>query len=170
MAQKYFDDGLKFFEEFEFDIENYDILMIEDNIKYNHKGIDLIVKPDAVLKNKNTGKISLIDFKTSKLKGNKYDDAKINEYKNQMYLYVYFIFQATGIVIDDIKIWFIRNNIFKDIPVDNFEMQNSVEWFENTVDKIKKEKDWVGNNTPKNQFFCTQLCSQRQSCPLMNKE
>jgi hypothetical protein len=165
MAENYYKEGLEFFENFDFDISKYNILLMEDSIEYKHKNINLIVKPDAVLQDKETGKITLLDFKTSKLSGNKtYDNKKIKEYTNQMYLYAYFIFQAKNIAIDNIKIWFLRNNIFQDIPIDQYKMQETIEWFENTVYNIGEETEWKANNSKGNKYFCENLCSCRNFC------
>jgi hypothetical protein len=123
-----------------------------------------VVKPDAILENKDTKKIVLLDFKTSKLKNNKYDNDKIDEYLNQMYLYVYFFEIVKNIKVDYICIWFIRNNIFKVLEIDRKEMQNRIKWFEDTIKNIKNEQDWTANNTKENKYFCDNLCGVRNWC------
>jgi len=165
METNYYNDGLNFCNSFDFDVSKYKILLMEDEITCTYHNIQLIVKPDVVLQDNDTNSIGLVDFKTSKLKGNKkYDDKKIEEYKKQMYLYTYFIHLAKDIDIDNIKIWFLRNNEFRDIPVDNYEMLNTVDWFENTVYNIKNEEEWSKNTSKENNYFCEQLCSCRDYC------
>jgi hypothetical protein len=164
MAENYYNDGLNFFNNFNFDTSKYDALMVEDKIDYNYNGIDLVVKPDIVLSNKDTKENALLDFKTSKLKNNKYDKDKIDEYLNQMYLYVYFIEKAKNINIDYICIWFIRNNVFKVVKIDRNEMQSRIQWFEDTIKNIKNEQDWAANNTKENQYFCNNICGMRNWC------
>ena len=164
MGSQYFDDGLFFFENFEFDKDKYEILLIEDKIELKHKDFSLVIKPDLILKNKETGKLVLLDYKTSKLKGNKYDDKKMEDYKRQFYLYVFFYWIAKGIEIDKIFVWFIRNNQFKEIPIDRFKMQETIEWFENGITKIKNEMEWKANTDKSNNYFCSFLCSVKNSC------
>lgn len=165
LGRDYYEDGFKFFKNFKFDTENYEFIFIEDSITYEYKDIKLIVKPDLVLKNKKTNKIILVDYKTSKLKGNSYDKKKIEGYKKQMLLYVYFIWQAKKIPIDSVSIWFVRNNEVVSFDIDNYETIKNTEWFENTISKIKQESDWTANNSKSNKYFCENLCGTRKSCP-----
>jgi len=166
MADKYYNDGLEFFQNFEFDKNNYEIVSIEDKIEYKYRDIFLVIIPDLVLRKKLDSKYILVDYKTSKLKDgkSKFDKEKIEGYKKQLLLYAYFIWQSKNIEIDEIKIWFLRNKIEHTIIVNPFEVQEVVEWFENTIGDIKKETMWFANTDKKNKYFCSEICSMREIC------
>lgn len=164
MAESYYQSGLNFFNDFNFDINNYDIMMIEDFVNYKLTNSTIIVKPDAILKEKNSGKIILLDFKTAKLKTNSKDSKQIVDYLKQMYIYCYYLYLGRDINIDEIHLYFIRDNIVKIFPVDKNEMMMSIEWFEKTIEKIKETNDWIANNSKSNKYFCDNICSMRLVC------
>lgn len=164
MEQNYFSFGLNFFENFNFDRDDYQVLMIEDKLETNWEGINLVVKPDLVVLDKKKNKVILIDYKSSAVigKDGKVDQKKIEPYKNQLNMYAYFITAISGIRIDDIKIWALRNDKFIDIIKTKDTEEKVQNWIRNTVKNIKEEKDWTANNT--NTYFCSWLCSSRDGC------
>ena len=164
MQQTYYDAGIKFFKDIDFDIKDFEVLMIEDVIETNIEGISLVVKPDAVIKEKATGKIILLDYKTSKLYNNSSDNKKIDGYLKQMFLYSYGIWLTKDIAIDEIWIWFIRNGIFKKFIVDEEGILNTIEWIKKIHDKIQNDKEWKPNLEKSNKFFCEYICAHRDTC------
>ena len=86
MREKYLEDGKKFFENMKFDLDKFDILFIEQYYTYQFQNINFVVKPDIILKENKTGKIILLDLKTSKLYYNSKDKEKIDGYLKQMYI------------------------------------------------------------------------------------
>ena len=54
MAQTYYDDGLDFFENISFDKDKYKVISTEDSVNYEYDEISLIVKPDLILRDKET--------------------------------------------------------------------------------------------------------------------
>ena len=164
--QKYYDSGLYFFDNFVFDIDNYETIIIEDKIDSVLNDIRLVVKPDLVLRHKETGKNYLIDYKSSNpYKYGKLDAKKVDGYKKQMYLYSYFLEAENNIKIDEIKLWFIRMNTVEVFPYESYMGEDTVKWFYNTILKSKEETDFEPNNTKENNYFCTQICSMRNICP-----
>jgi len=165
MKDTYEQNGLDFFSNFDFDLSAYDVISIEEMIDAEIDGVNLVIKPDLVLKEKETGKCTLVDYKTSKLKLNKYDEKKIAGYMRQFYLYVYFLNKSKNYNITKIKVWFIRNEGYVlDVDVDPIEMQKTIDWFTGTIAKIKEEKEWEGNTDKSNKYFCEMLCGVRNSC------
>jgi hypothetical protein len=163
MADNYYREGLEFFENFDFDKDKYEVISIEEALDAEFEGTKIVAKPDLILKDKETSKYILYDYKTSKIKNSKYDDKKIAGYLDQMNVYVYFIWQVKNIAIDEIRLWFVRNNIVKCFPVDPDSVQTTMEWFGNTIKKIKSEEEWKFNN--KEKFFCQNICSMKFCCP-----
>lgn len=168
MSDGYYNDGLSFFEYFQennlYDRDLYDIIIIEGMVISEHFGFKLVVKPDLVLREKETGKTFLIDYKTSKLRGGKYDEKKINEYKKQFYLYSYFLYKEMEIEVNEIVVWFIRNMKEYKIKIDHSEVLSTLDWFENTIKEISEENIFLANNTKDNKYFCDNLCSFRSKC------
>jgi len=164
MANTYYQDGLDFFENFKFDKTKYDILQIEKEINTIYFGNKIIAKPDIVLKNKKNKNIILLDYKTSKLKGTKQDDKKLEEYRRQMEIYTHFIWQEDKIEINKIFLWFIRNKKIVELDVNPMKIIDSLNWLDEGIENIKKETEWLPNNTKENKFFCFNLCSMRNQC------
>jgi len=162
MEQNYYDSGLGFFQNFQFDKSLYDVIMIEKSIDAEYHGISLSVKPDLILKEKSTGNHILVDYKTSKIKKSKKDKQRqLEDYLRQFYLYVQFLWLEKNIEIKKIIIWYIRDNVQQEIIVDPLCVLNVLEWFENTIEKIKNEEIWPNNEDPSNRYFCDQICSMR---------
>jgi CRISPR/Cas system-associated exonuclease Cas4 (RecB family) len=163
MASNYYHEGLDFFTNFNFDKSNYEIISIEEKLNINYKGYKFVAIPDMILKNNKTGYITLLDYKTSKLKNPKYDKAKLKGYADQLQLYAQFYWWSTDIAIDKIFLWFIRNNQFFEIKVNALETIETLSWLDNILSDIQSETTWDYNN--KNKYFCQWLCSIRSRCP-----
>lgn len=168
MGEKYYEDGLTFFENFEFDKSNYEMISIEEEINTKFNGISFIVKPDIVLKNKKNGNVILLDYKTKKLKGGKYDNDTIESYRHQMEIYAYFIWQEKNIEINKIFIWFVRNNKFHELDVNPLKISETLSWIEQIIGEIKSEKEWTPNQLSSNKYFCQHLCSVSEFCKYQN--
>jgi hypothetical protein len=161
--EDYYEKGLAYFDNFYFDKELYDILLIEDPIDIKLGNVSFVAKPDLVLHEKSTGINRLIDFKTANpMKSGKFDKAKMEGYLKQFNLYVWSLFAGKGIEIQEIETWFIIANMVVKTPVNLGYVQDNLNWFTDTIEKIKKEEDFLPNN--KNTFFCQQLCSVSDSC------
>jgi len=165
----YRDQGKYFFDNFNFPIDDYDVLGIEEKIDFTLSGIDVVAKPDLVLKNKETQKTILYDYKTAmpfrtdKWTGKEITDTKkINGYYNQMYLYTYALREHRQIPIDGINLWFTRASREVYIDVDSEKEKEAVARIEDIIKAIKMEKEFPYNNT--NPFFCDNLCSVRKFC------
>lgn len=166
MAEKYYNSGLDFFAQFpsyKIRRENYEVLGIEDDFNTSFDDIPLIIKPDLVLKNKKTGKVTLLDYKTSKK-----DDKKLIGYKHQLHLYAYFLWQEKGIEVNNILVWFIRDKELYEIPNNPFEIQETLEWMKDVRNKISEELEWAPNLDKSNEYFCFNICSVKLDCPFRN--
>jgi len=164
ISEKYYNQSLQFFNEFDFDKSKYEVIFIEDKIEATYKGINIVVKPDLLLKELETGKYILMDYKTADPYGKniKPDKKKIEDYLHQLYLYAWAIWQVKNIAIDKIRIWFVRVGKMEEFEFDPYKAQEVVEEFFNEVENIKNEENFEANN--KNTFFCNQLCSVAEFC------
>jgi len=163
MIDIYYQAGLKYFENFGFDKSDYEVISIEEMIDTTYNGIDIVIKPDLILKEKSSGEYHLIDFKTAKYKKSKKDREKqLNEYMNQFNLYAYFFELERNIHIDKIIIWFIRNGIEIVKNTNPIDIKKTLNWFEKSVDKAINEIEWLPKD---DDYFCQEICGMREICP-----
>jgi hypothetical protein len=167
IADRYYADGLRFFEEFDFNKDDYEVVFVEDIIETTHNDIKLVVKPDLVLKDKKTGEYLLLDYKTSNpfSKDGKPDKKKMADYRKQMYLYAYFINHNRDYKISKIRLWFVRVNKFDEFDYVEEDAGDVVNWFFNGILNIKFEEEFPPCDTTKNKFFCMNLCGVSAFCP-----
>jgi len=159
----YYNKGLEFFESFEFDKSNWETIIIEDKLELKFEDHKYVVKPDLVLKHKETGKYILVDFKTANgYKNGKLDKAKMKEYLRQFYLYCDGIYKSKGVEISEIRVWFITNGTVETVKFDHYQSQDNFEWFITGIEKIKDDSEFKYNN--KNEFYCNELCGVRLMC------
>jgi hypothetical protein len=165
MADKYYNEGLLFFENFSFDRDKYEVLSIEDKVESCHNDIKLVIKPDLILKDKESEDIILYDYKTSNpYKNGKEDKKKMDDYKKQMYLYSYFINHNTDKKINKIKLWFIRSDKMYEFDYIESEAEDVVNWFYSNILNIQLEENYNPCDIIKNKYFCENLCSVKNSC------
>lgn len=169
MLDTYYEKGLDYFNNIDLDIDNYEILGVEKKVEFEIDGIPMIGYIDLLLKNKETGEITILDHKSGSLKFKKngsLSNAKDNkahelEFKRQLYLYSVAVIEEYGHV--DYLEW----NLFKDrkhykIPWNKKEFDEAKDWAIKTIEKIKAERVWGVN---KDYYYCNHLCSQRTNCP-----
>lgn len=170
MAEKYYEQGLEFFNSFSFDIEKYDVLFNEEKIDFEFEnGVMFVAKPDLVLLEKETGKYILYDYKTSilfrdtKNGGETTDVKKLDGYHRQMFIYTYALRNhGKFIPVDEITLWFTRPNRKVTIPWNAKKEEATIKWLHKMVKKIREEDEFPYNNT--NSYFCDNLCSVRLFC------
>lgn len=195
MGDDYYNKGLEFFDNFDFPIDEYEIISVEDTFHIDINGFNVIIKPDLVVKHRSSGKYSLVDYKSSILfkradfgkqlvkmtKGKKIEtfvyksnDKKesMEKYKKQMFLYCYGIEKYYGIKIDYIRIWFPRQDRTYTFRYDQDKCNETIKWFLGEIDKIKAEKDWkpitdgMTEKQLKNQkYWCSYICGYTERCP-----
>lgn len=165
MEAGYYNDGVTFFESFDMNRDEYDVLMIEGLIRSSYKDIPLVVKPDLLLRHKETGEVFLMDYKTAKpidKRTNTLVSAKIAEYEKQLLLYAYFINKERTYKVDKISLLFVRLGIEHFVEVTEEKVQNTLDWLETAVNSIRAENEFVANTS--NAYFCNNLCSVRRAC------
>lgn len=178
IRQSYYDKGLDYFNNFDFDINKYEILGIEKEVKFKIMDKDFIGFIDLLVQDKETGEVIIIDHKSASIKilknGNisKSDKEHFDAFRRQLQLYSIPIIKEYGRV--DKLSW----NMFKDqnwitIPWTKEDNEEAINWAKDTIKLIEKEKDFPPNP---DFYYCWNLCSQRNSCcpykpqPISKKE
>lgn len=155
LRKTYFEQGKSYLEKF----KGYDdrkILGVEEEFMididdWSFRGfIDLVYEQD--------GKLVIQDYKSKKaFKGEK----EQKEYARQMYLYSLYVKQKYGRNPDMLRFEMFRSQKQADIPFDESELQEALEWATNTVKEIRKCWDY----TPTcDLFFSQNLCNHREYC------
>lgn len=149
------------------ELERYNILGVELEIKLNIDGYDYIGYIDLLIEDKVTGDIIIIDHKSSEypLKRNgevlKNHAKEFEYYKKQMYLYCNGVKQIYGKYPRKIAWNHFKENKIAVIDFDENEYNSSMKWFLDTIHTIEKDKAFVPNIEF---FFCSKLCGFRYEC------
>ena len=173
MADNYREQGQDFFDRFFYPIGDYDVLAVEASasfiIPFAGREVKFIAKPDLLLKEKSTGKVFLIDFKTSnpfrKYKDTRVEDKRKTEgYYKQLYVYAHAIRETMGVNVDVMSLWFPRMDAFLNKTWNEFDELETLNWLKSGIENILAEEDFSYNKS--NEYFCMNLCSVRHLCPM----
>lgn len=170
MEERYRKSGEEFFKNFSFNRNGYEALDIESTIEFTlPSGTLFTARPDLVLKNKKTGKLSLFDYKSSavfKTNVNGFettDTKKLSGYMRQAYIYAYALRTQKNYNISNIVIWFTRPEKKHIVKWDKAKEDIAIARLEKTIEWIKNDENFMYDNS--NPFFCENLCNVRNSCP-----
>ena len=163
LNQKYYDEGLDYLDNINLDLDQYDVLGVEKAVEFKVGDYNCQGFIDLLLREKDTGKIIILDHKSAALKFKKNGDISKTdakhylEFKRQLYLYSIPIIEEYGHV--DYLEW----NMFRiqkrhRIPWRQEECDEAVEWAVNTIEMIRRETEWRPNTD--STFFCNNLCNQ----------
>jgi hypothetical protein len=194
MEGQYYDAGLEYFENFDFPKDEYDVISVEDSFNIEYENNNVIIKPDLVLRNKKSQKYILVDYKSSVLfketnsdknvvylskdgvkekytfkSKDKIEDLK--KYVFQMYLYCLGLKEKYGIQIDEIRLWFIRQDRELIFNFNQLKGNDATSWFLNEISNIKNEREWkpvtfgLDEKELKKKFYwCNYICGYRAIC------
>lgn len=149
-------------------LNNYEILGVEKEIRFNIDGYDFAGYIDLLLRDKRDGRIVVVDNKSSEYPLKRDGTVKaickhsFNNYKKQMYMYSHAVHEIYGEFPKEIT-W----NHFKDggklttIPFSKEEYDDTLKWLRETIHTIEKEVDYPPKTS---YFYCNTLCSFRSSC------
>jgi len=166
---KYRDEGQNYFDNFSFDRDFYDVLIVEDKIDFDLGGINFTARPDLVLQEKESRDIILVDYKSStpirtdKRSGKEItDNKKIEGYEKQLYMYAHALRNHRNMPIKRMKIWFPRINREVGFLWTQERETEILNWMHNIIDTIKTTNEFPYNNS--SPFFCNHLCSVSEFC------
>lgn len=166
LRESYYQKGLDYLDNINLILDEYEILGVEKEVRFELGGRDFVGYIDLLLRNKNTGEITILDHKSASLKilkngkVSKTDDAHFQEFKRQLYLYSIPVIKEYG-TVSYLKWNLFKEQKFLEIPWNEEEYQEAIKWAEDTLKAIENEKDWLPNTS--NQFYCRYLCGQRMN-------
>lgn len=178
IKQSYFDKGLDYFDNIDLDLENYEVLGVEKEVRFKIDDKDFIGFIDLLLREKKTGKIIILDHKSASIKFlksgkvSKKDQDHVREFIRQLQLYSVAVLGEYGRVDE---LWW---NLFKDrnwlkIQWTQEDHEEAIQWAKDTIKLIENEIEYPSNP---DYYYCYNLCSQRlNSClykpqPVSKKE
>jgi len=165
IKQSYFDKGLDYLDNLNLILDNYEVLGVEKEVKFQIAGYEMIGYIDLLLKEKESDKIIILDHKSASLKFkkngeiSKTDMQHFLEFKRQLYLYSIPVIEECG------HVEFLEWNLFKDqknikIPWNVDDYNEAINWAHNTIKLIENETAWL----PKTDYYyCNYLCGQRRN-------
>jgi len=171
IGQKYYDKGMEYYENIDLDLDNYEILGVEKEIKFEIGGYQIVGYIDLLLRDKQTGEITILDHKSATIKilksgkVSKTDQSHFEEFKRQLYMYAVPILEEYG------RVDYLEWNLFKDqnhikIPFNNVEFEETKKWVVDTIEHIKDEVLWLPKD--KCDYYCNNLCGCRDRCEVSN--
>ena len=168
IKQSYYDKGLDYFDNIDLDLTNYEILGVEKEVRFKIGDKDFIGFIDLLLKEKETGKIIILDHKSASIKFlksgkvSKKDQGHVREFIRQLCLYSVAVIEEYGKVDE---LWW---NLFKDrnwlkLQWTQEDYDEAIKWAEDTIKLIENEREYPCNP---DFYYCYHLCSQRNNaCP-----
>ena len=166
IKQSYYEKGLDYFNNIDLDLDKYEVLGVEKEVRFQIAGKDFVGYIDLLLKEKETGRIIILDHKSASIKilkngkVSKSDQEHVREFIRQLCLYAIPIIEEYGHVDE---LWW---NLFKDknwlkMPFNKEDYDEAIKWAEDTLKLIETEKEWLPNNS--SSYYCNYLCGQRNN-------
>lgn len=160
LAGTYYDEGLAYFIRFDGFGDQYEVLSVEERFEIDIGGNPFVGIADLILRNKETGGITVIDHKSKSMQSIK---KSLHACTRQLYTYAAYVKQKYGVFPEMLRFNMFRYNAFIDEPFSMENYEETVRWIRETIERIKAEKDWQVSSSG---YFCRFICSTRNSCPI----
>lgn len=179
MGAMYYEKGKAYFSAFEGYPSNWEIIGAEIEAEFEVGGRKVIGFIDLLVRDKNDGKLIVVDHKSKAKFRTKKEQA---EYAIQLYLYAKWVFDHYGEYPKELIFNMFREKVMVHIPFDEEHFADALRWVTETVDAIYADtefKDKItldcesrGVELPEHNddFFCKNLCSCRDCCERMMGE
>lgn len=159
MPEKYYEQGLQYFENFAGFGDNYEILAVEEKFQLDIGGYPFVGIVDLVLRDKETGEITVIDHK-SKSSATMIKD--LPTYRKQLYIYAAYVYQKWGVWPKYLKFNLFRENDWVTEEFDGKTFNEVMVWVIDTIKEIIRETEW---KISPSSYFCRFICGVNRECP-----
>ena len=159
MGQKYYEQGLAYFESFDGFGDEWEILSVEEKFAIEIEGETIVGLADLVLRHKQTGEIMVVDHK-SKSKSSM--EKEKETYRKQLYIYAMYVHDRWGVWPSILRFNMFKDGYCIDEPFDPEMVDVTKRWILDTIKEIREEKEWKINRSS---YFCRWICSCMMSCP-----
>jgi hypothetical protein len=166
LRQKYFDEGMSYFENCELDFGKYDVLGVEKEVHFNIDGRKFIGYIDLLLRDRE-GRIIIADHKSSgspfgkRGTVKKSEAAKVDGYKKQLYLYSVAVADEYGVMPSELWWNFFRGGAWLKLPFVESEFESAKKWALDTISEIENTE--IFSAIPR-YFWCDNLCAVGKHC------
>ncbi len=162
MGQKYYEQGLEYFQNFEGFGDQYEILDVEEKFTIEIGGYPFVGVVDLILRDKQTDQIIVVDHK-SKSKKSMHKEQEI--YRRQLYTYAAFVKEKYGKFPSKLKFNMFKDNYWIEEDFNEQEYDDTIQWVVGTIEAILHEPDWL---VCPSSFYCRFICSVFSGCPAQN--
>lgn len=168
LRQKYYDDCLEYLNDINLQLDDYEILGVEKEVRFKVGKYNFIGYIDLLLKDKETGGIIVLDHKSANLKFKKNGDISktdlehFKSFKRQLYLYSKAVIEEYGVAPEKLTWNLFRLNKLYSIPWEQEGYNEALKWAKETIQTITQEELWLPNTDGK--YFCNNICGQRDNC------
>lgn len=159
MPQKYYEQGLQYFEGFEGFGDRYEVISVEERFELDIGGYPFVGLADLVLRDKDTGEITVIDHKSKSSSVMKKD---LPTYRKQLYIYAAYVKEKFGVFPKYLKFNLFRENEWVTEEFDEAVYHEVMQWVVDTIDAILLETDW---KVCSSSYFCRFVCGVFNDCP-----
>ena len=166
-AEKTYQQGLEYFENFEGFDDAYDIVSAEERFEISVSGYQIVGISDLVLREKERGALLVVDHKTKSLKSMKHDYPL---YRNQLYLYAEHVHQKYGCYPETLMFNLIKDPAAPFIETfDPEQMEATKKWMVEQIDKVYLDDTWDATQAQKiregkGDFYCRWICPMLGYC------
>lgn len=174
LADKYYERGRELFATFDGFPDNLEILGVEQEVHLDVGGWHFIGYIDLLGRDKDTGKLVVIDHKSkSRFKSKEEQE----HYTLQLYLYAQWVYEKYGEYPDRLVFNMFRVDDVVTIPFSKDDLEKAKKWFVDTIHAMEEDTDFwdkIALTYDKqskplstyqcNDFFCKYLCGSRLSC------
>ena len=158
LNRTYSDAGLDYFQNFEGDFSDCEVLGVEQEIRITVGGYPFVGYIDLILRDRTDGGIILCDHKSKSKFKNRAERAA---YLHQLYLYAIYIRQKYGTYPKKLVFNMFRSQAMVEEAFDSLALQQAEAWFAGTIEVIYADTAF----SPKpDKFFCDNLCGARKFC------
>lgn len=168
IVDKYYYLGMSYFDNLDFAwLSDYEILGVEKEVVFRINDIEFVGYIDLLVRNKENGKIIVIDHKSSAYplgkSGNVLKNSKdsYESYKKQLYMYSKAVYEEYGEYPAEIWWNYFKVQNWLKLPFVESEYKETLKWATNIVDKAAEEEKFDALIT---YFYCNNLCGFRNQC------
>lgn len=163
LKESYFNDGVRFFENFD-GFKNMKVIDAEHEFTDDFDDFRIKGFIDLILEDKNTGEITVQDWKSkAKFK----DKEELKKYARQLYLYARNIKNTYGKYPDKLCFGMFRKQKTVEFPFDKDAYEEAENWVRTTVKNIRDCEEYPAE---RDEFYCKNLCGFSKNCPYAAKE
>ena len=160
LAGRYYDEGLQYFRSFDGFGDDMEILSVEDKFELDIRDNRIVGIADLVLRDRNTGDITVIDHKSKSM-----NSMKKAQYENtrQLYTYAAYVKERFGEFPTLLRFNMFRYGVNIDEPFSMERYEETMDWIERTIAEIRAEREWKVSSSG---YFCRFICSTKLYCPI----